>query len=47
MALEKELEVQGNVLFKNRSHIPLIFIFAGFAYIYFYGIQPPVENMWL
>ena len=47
MALEVEFEKQGNFLFKNRSHIPLIFVFAGFAYIYVYGLNRPVENMYL
>lgn len=31
MALQEELEQQGNVLFKHRSNLPLIIVFAGLA----------------
>ena len=47
MALVHELEAQGNVLFRNRSWIPALFVLAGVVYIYLEGMQFPVESQWL
>lgn len=47
MALQTELQLQGNFLFKHRSYLPLIFIFIGLSvYLYgkFYEIAKP-ENI--
>tara|TARA_Y100000780_G_scaffold158924_1_gene143852 strand:- start:92 stop:841 length:750 start_codon:yes stop_codon:yes gene_type:complete len=47
VALVHELEAQGNVLFRNRSWIPALFVLAGVVYIYLEGMQFPVESQWL
>lgn len=43
MALFKEMQSQGNWLFRNRSYLPLIFLCAGLS-VYLYGEQSEVEG---
>lgn len=37
MALKRELKIQGDYLFKNRSYLPLLFLVIGLG-VYLYGI---------
>ena len=46
MALVHEFETQGNVLFRNRSWIPIFFVLAGLLWIYFKGLNPWLNSEW-
>lgn len=43
MALQTELQSQGNFLFRNRSYLPLIFLFTGLG-VYLFGEYNEVEK---
>lgn len=43
MALQTEMQSQGNFLFKNRSYLPLLFLVTGLA-VYLYGEYHEVEG---
>jgi len=43
MALQSELQIQGNFLFKNRSYLPLIFLVVGFG-VYLYGEHNEIDE---
>lgn len=43
MALQKEMQEQGNWLFKNRSYLPLLFLVTGLG-VYLYGEYNEIEG---
>lgn len=43
MALQTEMQSQGNYLFRNRSYLPLIFLFIGLG-VYLYGEYNQTES---